>query len=388
MIAVFRQAESEEENRHFPGLLHRDDGTDGTPFTDERRFVAEPRLGGTPHTFDVWSLEAALEGMQHAFPFDLHAGIELRHILFEQSKDLFRRLIGYETHADLELTMAGDDCFYARAMIAAGQAVDLKCRRRPDPARHFGGIVCPERVKSIGLLEALDLKSRLKKALDLLPRRLDDISVEPRDFHFAGFGVHTGLCDLHQLRQRISRSAARDTGMGVLAAGSQGQPGAEQTTQSIGHGRLSFGDPDRIRDDDRIGSRNRSTVFETGGKMRAANLLFELPKKPDINRHALFDCQAGTEQCSECRAFVVRRSASAVNPAVIAKGKRLLPPFRLLSRLHVQMIVHRYGWMLAAGCPPRRHDGVSAGLDDLGLRSGLSQHLLSEVGHAPHVLRS
>ena len=54
--------------------------------------------------------------------------------------------------------MARHDRLHPQAVVAAGQAVHLKRRRGPNPSHDLRGILRAQRLKSIGLLEALDLE--------------------------------------------------------------------------------------------------------------------------------------------------------------------------------------------------------------------------------------
>ena len=68
MVAMLGQAEAHEQDRHLPGLLHRDHGADRSTFADESRLFAEPCLRRPLHRFDIGPFEESLERLQACLP--------------------------------------------------------------------------------------------------------------------------------------------------------------------------------------------------------------------------------------------------------------------------------------------------------------------------------
>src|SRR5262245_6623328 len=159
MIAMFGQTQAEKENRHLPGLLHRDDRTDRSPFTNKSRFFAESRLCRSFHTFDIRSIETAFEWRLHRFRLHFDVRIQLGHIALQQVEDFLWCLVRNEPHADLQFAATRHHSLDAGPMVPAGQAMNLESRSCPNPARHFSRIIRSKRVESMGLFEALDLKT-------------------------------------------------------------------------------------------------------------------------------------------------------------------------------------------------------------------------------------
>src|SRR4029079_4839067 len=107
------------------------------------------------------------------------------------------------------------------------------------------------------------------------------------------------------------------------------------------------------------------SLFETGGKMRTADLFFELPEKANIDRHALIDRETGTEQRRERRPLVIGCSTAAIDAVLVLEGKRIPLPFWFLCRLDIHMVVDRDRWIVRVNHPAGRHKRIAAGLHDL-----------------------
>src|SRR5262245_6379330 len=153
--------------------------------------------------------------------------------------------------------------------------------------------------------------------------------------------------------------------MGVFAAGSQGQPRANQSSQSIRHGRTSFRDPNRIGDHYRIGAGNLGSLFETGAKMRTTDLFFKLPEKANIDWHALIDRETGTEQRRQRRPLVIGCPTATIDASLVLEGKRIPLPFWLLCRLNIHMVIDRDRRIVCTSDPASGHKRIAASLHDL-----------------------
>src|SRR5205807_9133650 len=81
-------------------------------------------------------------------------------------------------------------------------------------------------------------------------------------------------------------------------------------------------------------------------EVRAADLFLQLPEESDIDRDALIDRIPGPQQRSQSRALVIGGTSSMVDAVLLPKRKGRLAPFRLLGRLHIQVIVDRHGRMM------------------------------------------
>ncbi len=176
--------------------------------------------------------------------------------------------------------------------------------------------------------------------------------------------------------------------MCVLFPRAQDQTCAEQTAQAVWHSRPPLGNPDRIRHNHGIRLWNRAPVSKPGGKMRAPDLFFQFPQELDVDRPTLFDCISSTKHGRESRALIIGRSSPPINSFFILEGKRRLPPFRLLSWLHVQMIVDRDSRAIRPCYPPAGDNGEPTGLYhlDLGIHPG--QVLPRKISHASHIART
>src|SRR5262249_32115718 len=120
MIAMFGQTQAEKENRHLPGLLHRDDRTDRSPFTNKSRFFAESRFCRSFHTFDITPIKTAFEGRKHPSPSRLDVRIQLGHIALQQSEGFLWCLVRNEPHAALQFAMTRHHSLDARPIVPAG----------------------------------------------------------------------------------------------------------------------------------------------------------------------------------------------------------------------------------------------------------------------------
>src|SRR5262249_57021793 len=120
--------------------------------------------------------------------------------------------------------------------------------------------------------------------------------------------------------------------MGVFTTGSQGQPRANQSSQSVRHGGTPFRNPDRIGDHHRVGAGNLGSVLETGGKMRTADLFFKLPEKANIDRHALIDRETGTQQRRQRRPLIIGCATATVDATLVLASERIPFPVWLLLR--------------------------------------------------------
>src|SRR5215510_8054851 len=123
MIAMFGQTQAEKENRHLPGLLHRDDRTDRSPFTNKSRFFAESRLCRSFYTFDIRPIKTAFEWRLHAFPFHFDVRIQLGHIALQQVEGFLWCLVRNEPPADLQFAMTRHHSLDARRITSAASSV-------------------------------------------------------------------------------------------------------------------------------------------------------------------------------------------------------------------------------------------------------------------------
>src|SRR5262245_41146465 len=282
--------------------------------------------------------------------------------------------------------MARYDRFYAWPVIAAGEAMHLERRCRPNAPHDLGRILPAQFLKPIGLLETLDLEPRRKETLDLSFSRVDHILIEPRNLHLAGLGIDAGLRNFHQFRERITRCSSRQTGMGVFRSSSKREPRAQQTSQTTGHGRPPLCDPDGIRHDDRVGTWDGLTILQACGKVRTADFLFQLPEKPNVDWDSLLDGVLRTQESRKRRALVICRTTAMIQSSLVLERKGCLSPFRLLRRLHIHMVIDRNRRMTGSCHPTSGYDRIASRLDNLGISPQVYEDLPCEISHAPDVL--
>src|ERR1051325_6306830 len=120
MIAMFGQSKSEKENPPLPGLLHRDDRADRSPFANKSRFSAESSLRRSFYTFDIRPIKTAFEWRLHAFPFHFDVRIQLGHVALQQVEGFRGCLVRNQPHADLQFAMTRHHGLDARPMVSAG----------------------------------------------------------------------------------------------------------------------------------------------------------------------------------------------------------------------------------------------------------------------------
>ena len=173
--------------------------------------------------------------------------------------------------------------------------------------------------------------------------------------------------------------------MRVAGSGPKQEPGPQQPAQPIGDRRAAFRDPDRVRDHHGIRSRDRVLVAQGFGEMRAADLFLQLPEKPDVNRDTVLHRIATRQQGRQGGPFVVRGAPTVIDPLALPEGEGRLPPFGLLGRLYVQMIVNRDGRVPGAGRPSTRHHRIAAGLHDPRLGPQVLEELDGQQGRASDI---
>ena len=75
--------------------------------------------------------------------------------------------------------------------------------------------------------------------------------------------------------------------MDVFSAGFENQSHGRKPAQSVGHSRLSTGNPNRVRYGYRIRREVFRPTFQEVLEIRAADFLFELPNELNVDGYAL-----------------------------------------------------------------------------------------------------
>src|SRR6187455_10076 len=103
--------------------------------------------------------------MEHPLSHHLHIRIHLRHLLLQQGKHSLRYLAWDKAHTDLELRMTGHNRLDTLSVVSSAEAMNLECRRCPDPSHDFCRILYSKRSKPIGFLETSYFKAGFKEIL-------------------------------------------------------------------------------------------------------------------------------------------------------------------------------------------------------------------------------
>ena len=158
-------------------------------------------------------------------------------------------------------------------------------------------------------------------------------------------------------------------------------------------------DPDRVRDDHRIGRQRRAPgggVARHGGgqagrEVGAADLFFQLPEELDVGAHAVLDRQPRAVERGQRRSLVVGRAARepARRPGAAARVARQLErrraPALAVGGLHVQVVVDGHRRKRRVLEEAADHHREAAGVDGVDLRARLAQQVGAQLRARGHL---
>src|SRR6185503_13026954 len=164
----------------------RGDDGDRAAHADESRGLSPLLLQGLGRPHDVGGLAVEGDALGAARVEVLGLAV-LRQPLPDETLDPLQHLLGvlprYEPAGDLHGGARGNNGLGADALIAAGDAVELHRRPRPDLLQHAVAPLAGRMPEADPAQERRLVESELGPALELLARRLLDAVIEPRDFH-------------------------------------------------------------------------------------------------------------------------------------------------------------------------------------------------------------
>src|SRR5215471_13076429 len=139
MIAMFRKAEAQKDDRRFQILLHRDNSAYGAALADVRGLLPKGKSHRFCRRVDVGSFAWSEKGSQEGLWNDFHIGVALLYEFPNESKHLVGILIRYEPHAELGFGRRSDRSFHSAAGVPSNHSMDLEGRLGPQALHELAG---------------------------------------------------------------------------------------------------------------------------------------------------------------------------------------------------------------------------------------------------------
>src|SRR6266699_6486293 len=178
VITVLGQTQTKKNNWSFQILRHRHNGSNRSTLTNKRRFFAKRIAHGGAGRVRVWPGSWTQVRPENRLRNNLHISVSFFDEIFGELQNFIGILIRHEPHADFGLRAIGDGRLYARARVAANDAVNFKGRSSPQSACDVGFVTLPHFLQFVGALELLYGKAGSEEIIDFAFREPRDVIIE------------------------------------------------------------------------------------------------------------------------------------------------------------------------------------------------------------------
>ena len=359
MDAVVVEAEADHQAVHAENRLEMTDHRNGAAGADERRRLAPLRLQRGARLAHGGAVEGKVNCRAATVLAELDLGVgrqPIRHILAEGGANLVRVLSGDEAEGDLGFRRGRKHRLEAGAGIAAGKAVDLAGRARPDLLEH-GAVDLAGRRRQAGAAEEGGSVEAEAVPIGAQFRRDVGDAVIKAGNRDTSLVVVQAAEYFRQYMQRIECRAAEGARVEVVAGATQGNLLADQSAQHGGDGRRLAIPHLGVADERHIDGQFVLVSLEEGKHRGRARFLFPLGEEGDVDRQraCLGDQGSAGFQEGHQLAFVVLCATG--EDALAAVGEclhhrlegRRVPKLQRIDRLHVVMGVEQHMGLVRAG---------------------------------------
>ena len=309
-------------------------------------------------------------------------GQTLLHELLDALQHLLGVLARHQPAGDLHRRLRGDHGLGADALVAAGDAVELHRRARPDLLEHAVAALARGLAQAHGAQELAGIEAEPSPLLELLGRGLPDAVVEAGDAHLAVVVVHLGH-DPGQRPDRVHGGAAVAARVQIAAGAGDDELGAGEAAQLRRDRRRVLVPLAGVAHERQVGLHLLAVLGQEPRQRRRAALLLALEQHGDGDRRGAGHAPPGPHRLEEGHqlALVVLGAARHDDLAVGLVGgdarleRRRLPQLERVDRLHIVVAVEQHVRALAV---ERRlgvahHHGMAGGRHHAGIEADVLQ---------------